>query len=59
MTTTIYTLKLENEKYYVGYVGNQSFRHNLLLWSQGKSNAPEKRILEHFEEEGSEWTSGN
>lgn len=39
MSTTIYTLKLENDKYYVG-----------------KSDAPEKRILKHFEKGGSEWT---
>ena len=37
--TTIYTLELENNKYYVG-----------------RSNYPKIRILEHFSENGSEWT---
>ena len=37
--TTIYTLKLEDNKYYIG-----------------RSNAPKNRILNHFYENGSEWT---
>jgi hypothetical protein len=37
--TTIYTLELENGKYYIG-----------------RSNQPKKRILTHFNENGSEWT---
>jgi hypothetical protein len=37
--TTVYTLELENNKYYVG-----------------KSNIPKIRILNHFQENGSEWT---
>lgn len=37
--TTIYTLELENNKYYVG-----------------RSNYPKIRILQHFSENGSEWT---
>ena len=36
---TIYTLKLENGKYYVG-----------------RSNVPKNRILNHFSQNGSEWT---
>lgn len=39
MITTIYILKLENSKYYIG-----------------RSNAPKNRILNHFYENGSEWT---
>ncbi len=39
MKTTIYTLELENNKYYVG-----------------RSSVPKKRILKHFQEEGSEYT---
>ena len=37
--TTIYTLELEEGKYYIG-----------------RSNKPNKRILNHFNENGSEWT---
>lgn len=37
--TIIYTLKLENDKYYIG-----------------RSNIPKNRILDHFSENGSEWT---
>ena len=37
--TTIYTLELENNKYYVG-----------------RTNSPKNRILDHFHENGSEWT---
>jgi predicted GIY-YIG superfamily endonuclease len=36
---TIYTLKLENGKYYIG-----------------RSNTPKQRILNHFQEHGSDWT---
>jgi cellular nucleic acid-binding protein len=39
MSTTVYTIELENNKYYVG-----------------RSNSPEKRILSHFCDNGSEWT---
>jgi predicted GIY-YIG superfamily endonuclease len=37
--TTIYTLELENGKYYIG-----------------RSNTPKQRILNHFQEHGSDWT---
>lgn len=37
--TTIYTLELENGKYYIG-----------------RSTTPKQRILNHFQEHGSEWT---